>query len=97
MGTVYSIDELAGFVRPLLSKYGMDSAKVFGSYAREEATERSDIDLLLVGRPGFRALDVYGVGEELRRISGKNVDVYEISELDDGQFRSEVLEQAVAL
>lgn len=97
MGKVYSIGELSDLVRPLLSKYGMASAKVFGSYARGEATEWSDIDLLLIGRPGFRALDVYGVGEELRRLSGKDVDVYELSELDDGRFRTTILEQAVAL
>ena len=97
MGKIYSIGELSSLVRPLLSKYGMDSAKVFGSYARGEATEQSDIDLLLIGRPGFRALDVYGVGEELRRLSGKDVDVYELSELDEGRFRTTILEQAVAL
>ena len=94
---VYSIDELRSMVVPLLAKYGMEQASVFGSYARGEADASSDIDVLLVGRPGFSALGVFGVAEELYRVSGKHVDVYEISELNDGPFRTDVLSEAVAL
>lgn len=97
MGKVYSKAEIAQFVRPLIEKYGMASASLFGSYARGDATHDSDIDILLVGKPGFRPLNVFGFGEELRRALGKDVDVYEISELDEGPFRREVLAQAVAL
>ena len=82
---------------PLLSKYDMESASVFGSYARGDADENSDIDILLVGKKGFKPLGIFGIAEELHRLSGKRVDVYEISELDDGPFRSQVLEEAVAL
>ena len=64
----------------------MASASLFGSYARGEADASSDIDLLLVGQRGFRPLGVFGVAEDLHRISGKAVDVYEISELDEGPF-----------
>lgn len=84
-------------VMPLLDKYDMRSASLFGSYARNEANENSDIDLLLEGNPGFRALNVFGVAEDLYRISGKRVDVFEISELDEGEFRDTVLEEAVRL
>lgn len=46
---VYSIDELRFIIRPLLRSYGMDSACLFGSYARGEADGSSDIDIILVG------------------------------------------------
>ena len=36
-GVVYTREELGGMVRPLLEKYGMESASLFGSYARGEA------------------------------------------------------------
>lgn len=94
---VYSIDEIRRMVTPLLEKYDMASASVFGSYARGSADAGSDIDVLLVGNEGFRALNVFGVAEDLHRQSGKQVDVYEISELDAGPFRDAVLKEAIAL
>ena len=94
---VYTIDEIRGFVLPLLEKYGFEGASLFGSYARGDADEESDIDILLKGREGFRPLDVFGVAESLHRVSGKQVDVFEVSELDNGPFRDRVLGELVAL
>ena len=93
---VYSIDEIRLMIEPLLLKYNMASASLFGSYARGNA-ESSDIDVLLVGNDGFKALGIFGLAEELHRISGKQVDVYELSELDSGSFRDTVLREAIAL
>ena len=95
--TVYTQDELREMVAPLLVKYDMASASLFGSYARGDATDVSDIDLLLIGNEGFRPINVFGVAEELHRVSGKPVDVYEISELDQGPFRETILQEAVTL
>lgn len=94
---IYSIDEIRLMVEPLLAKYNMASASLFGSYARGNADESSDIDVLLVGNNGFRALGIFGLAEDLHRASGKQVDVYELSELDSGPFRDTVLKEAVTL
>ena len=51
-------DQIRSWVIPLLEKYDMCSASLFGSYARDEADASSDIDILLVGNPGFRPLNV---------------------------------------
>lgn len=90
-------DQIRSWVIPLLEKYDMCSASLFGSYARDEADASSDIDILLVGNPGFRPLNVFGVAEDLHRLSGKKVDVFELSELDAGPFRDAVLRDAVLL
>ncbi|WP_165047217.1 MULTISPECIES: nucleotidyltransferase family protein [unclassified Adlercreutzia] len=94
---IYTHDELRDMIVPLLSKYDMASASLFGSYARGEANEGSDIDVLLEGGEGFKALNIFGVAEELHRASGKRVDVYEISELKEGPFREAVMAEAVPL
>lgn len=94
---ILGTEDIRAMVLPLLDKYDMHSASLFGSYARGEADERSDIDLLVVGNPGFRPLNIFGVAEELHRASGKRVDVFELSELDAGPFRDTVLAEAVAL
>ncbi len=43
----------------LMEKYRIDEARLFGSYARGEATAESDIDLLLIGGQGFRPTDLH--------------------------------------
>lgn len=97
MDRVYSIDEIRAMVRPLLAKYDMASASLFGSYARGVADGGSDIDVILYANQGCRPLNVFGVAEELHRASGKRVDVYEISEIDPSPFRDAALREAVAL
>lgn len=94
---VYTLEQLRQLIIPLLKQYGMKGASIFGSYARGEATPDSDIDVLLYGGDSFRHFNVFAVAEELHEASGKAVDVYEISELDDGPFRDTVLREAVAL
>lgn len=93
----YTVSELRSIITPLLDKYSMASASLFGSYARGHADAGSDIDVLLRGKPGFRALDVFGMAEKIHRLTGKAVDVYEVSELDPGDFRDTVMREAVAL
>ena len=55
MGTL-SYPELEATIRLLLKKYHAEYALLFGSYARGEATPNSDIDLVVVGGPGFPRL-----------------------------------------
>ena len=42
--SVYTTNEIADKVRPIAEAYGIDKVYLFGSYARGEATENSDID-----------------------------------------------------
>lgn len=79
---ILTFDEIAAMVRPLLRKYNAEYALLFGSYARGEATPDSDIDLLVVGGERFHRTDVLDIGEELRIISGKDTDVFELCEID---------------
>ena len=94
---VYTLNQLRDMVNPLVERYGMRGASVFGSYARGEANAESDIDVLLDGGDSFRRINVFAVAEDLHEASGKRVDVYELSELDEGPFREAVLREAVAL
>ena len=94
---VLTLGDIRAVVLPLLERYGLRTAHVFGSYARGEATQSSDIDLLIDGGPSFSPLSVYALGEHVRESTGKDVDVFEVSELDDGPFKQSVLNEAVLL
>jgi predicted nucleotidyltransferase len=44
---VYSIDEIKKRITPVAEKYKLPAVYLFGSYARGEADEKSDVDILL--------------------------------------------------
>lgn len=44
---IYTLDEIAQRIRPVAERYRLRAVYVFGSYARGEAGENSDIDLLV--------------------------------------------------
>ena len=94
--TVYTIDQLRTIIAPLVRGYEMQGAKIFGSYARREATGASDIDVLVDKGP-CRHLAVCGLAEDIFEATGKTPDVYDISELREGTFRDTVMHEAVAL
>lgn len=95
---IYTREEIIGIVLPLLEKYRAESAILFGSYARQEADAGSDIDLVVVGGPRFEPTDVFCLADDLYRITGKNVDVYELCELDRGTaFYNTVFAEGVRL
>lgn len=97
MSAVLTIPEIRDLVSPLLRKYRLGTAYLFGSYARGEANASSDIDLVVDKGPEGRSLHVYALGEDLRDATGKRVDVFELSELEDGPFKQAVLTDGLAL
>ena len=44
---IYSLQEIINICTPILKKYNIKRAYIFGSYARGEATEKSDIDIMI--------------------------------------------------
>lgn len=44
---ILTLDELKKRVAPVAKKYRLRAVYVFGSYARNEATEESDVDILV--------------------------------------------------
>jgi len=59
----------------LAAKYGARNVRVFGSAARGEADEASDIDFLVEMEPGRSLLDLGGLQVELETVRGCPVDV----------------------
>jgi predicted nucleotidyltransferase len=72
---VYSIEQIKERVTPVAQSYGVDRVMLFGSYARGEATENSDIDLH-VWSGNIRGLfQLSGFMLDLKDALGKEVDV----------------------
>jgi uncharacterized protein len=77
-------------------KHGARNVRVFGSVARGEADDQSDIDFLVDIEPGRSLLDLGGLLMDLQDLLGQNVDVVTERGLKP-RIRERVLHEAVAL
>ena len=83
-------------VLDLARRHGARSIRVYGSVARGQATEQSDLDLLVEWEPDRSLLDVVGLKQDLEDLLGVTVDIG--SERGLHWFiRDEVLREAVPL
>lgn len=80
----------------IAAKHGARNVRVFGSVARGEADEQSDIDFLVDMEPGRSLLDLGGLLMDLHDLLGRNVDVVTERGLKP-RIRERVLHEAVAL
>jgi len=85
--------------RRLLSaaqRHGVRAVRVFGSAARGDTTDASDVDLLVDLEEGRSLLDLLAFQEEAEAIAGTSVDVATTDLLKE-HIRDEVLKEAVPL
>lgn len=64
-----------GEILGIAAKYGVPNVRIFGSVARGEADEESDVDLLVEPLPGFTLLKSSAMTRELEGLLGRRVDV----------------------
>ena len=79
---IYSINEIRKVLSPIFNAYNIKSAKLFGSYARGEATEKSDVDILVDS--GLKGLKFFGLVNDIAQSLRVDADVYDVRELIAG-------------
>ena len=91
-----SIEKIKEICSSVLSKYNVDYSYLFGSYAKEKATETSDIDLLV--STNITGMKFFGLVEELRRGLKKEVEVITLSSLEDNKdLLNEILKDGIKI
>ncbi|MBX7059627.1 MAG: nucleotidyltransferase family protein [Leptospirales bacterium] len=80
----------------ICARYGAHRVRVFGSQARADADEQSDIDFLVEMEPGRSLFDLGGIQYELEALLGRSVDVVTERGLKP-RFRERVQREAVPL
>ncbi len=94
MGVEELLKEKREEILRIAARHGARNVRVFGSVARSEADERSDIDFLVEMEPGRSLLDLGGLQYELERLLGCDVDVVTERGLKR-RIRGRVLREAV--
>ena len=72
------LEEIKEKIVPILKRYGIKKAGVFGSLVRGEAREDSDLDILVeIERDDISLLDFVGIKLELEEALNRRVDLVE--------------------
>ena len=93
---ILSLDDIKKIVSQVLSQHEVEYCYLFGSYARGEAEERSDVDLVVA--TDITGMDFFGLCEYLREALHKKVDLLNLAQLNNNkQLLYEVLKDGVKI
>lgn len=103
---IYTLSEIKKRVLPIIQKYNIPAMYLFGSYARGDATEDSDLDFL-VDTTGTRLTSLLALGElycDLEEVFQKEIDLITVRAImqnsrmeSDLDFRNAVFRERVSL
>ena len=86
---IYTMEEIKERITPIASKYRLPAVYIFGSYARGEATETSDVDIL-VDKTGSELRGLFAMGglyNDLSEAIGKPIDLITMSAIEQESTR----------
>ncbi|MBR4153716.1 MAG: nucleotidyltransferase domain-containing protein [Selenomonadaceae bacterium] len=90
-----TIEDIKKAVVPICERYGVERLSLFGSYARGEADEQSDVDLIHDGG-NFRGWEYGGFYGDLQRALGLELDLVDREEAGK-RFLSKIAKDEVLL
>ena len=93
---IYSIEEIRERIEPVVKRFGVSTVWLFGSYARGEATEKSDVDLLIEGGSIHTLFQLSALRLELEDVLQKSVDLITIGHTDK-EFLGRIRQDEVVL
>ncbi|MFC1712659.1 nucleotidyltransferase family protein [Candidatus Poribacteria bacterium] len=91
-----NIAKLKNRIIPVLQQHGVIHAAIFGSFARGEEREDSDLDILVELRKGKTLLDLVALKLELERVLERKIDITTRNALQPG-IKERILEEQIAV
>lgn len=92
----YTINEIKNKTNPIAKAYGIERMSLFGSYARGEAKEDSDVDLYIERGKLKSLLQYFAFIDELETVLNCHVDVVTTG-IEDKIFLSKIMQEGVLL
>jgi predicted nucleotidyltransferase len=77
-------------------QHGAHNVRIFGSRARKDSSETSDLDILVEMQPNSTLLDLIAIKQDLEDLLGCKVDVVTESSLSP-YIKDDILKEAVSL
>lgn len=82
MPGAYSLTDLRNKLTPVFSQHGVRKAILFGSYAKGQATAKSDVDIMVDS--GLRGLAFFGLLESVSSALTIPVDLIDVTQIEKG-------------
>jgi len=79
MGIIMTVDEIKQLIIPVMKQFPVKALTIYGSYARNEATENSDIDLVVDSNGELLGWGLCSLLGELAEVLPKPFHCYEKS------------------
>ena len=93
---IYTADNIRTLLRPVFDAYNVSSAILFGSYAKGNADDTSDVDILVDS--GLKGLRFFGLLEGVTSALEIPVDMIDVSQIDRGsEIEQEILKTGVRI
>lgn len=92
----FTIKEIKDKTTPIAKSYGIERMSFFGSYARGEAKDDSDVDLYIERGKLKSLLQYFAFVDELENVLNCHVDVVTTG-IEDKQFLSAIMQEGVLL
>ena len=92
---VYTVEQIAQRILPVAQKYGLKAVYLFGSYARGDMTDSSDIDLR-IDKGDIRGFQLAGFLLDLEDTLGVPVDLVPTTSLNQ-RFLDSIRDDEVLL
>lgn len=89
-------DHMIQQIRAILVRHGVTHAGIFGWFARGEADETSDVDILIEPPAGMTLFGLASLGNDLEAELGRSVDILTYRSLRP-RFRDAVLPEQVGI
>ena len=90
------VEEIKKRITPILRKYEVKRASIFGSTIRREIKESSDVDILVEIDRDISLLDFVALKLELEEVLGRRVDLVEYDTIKP-RLRDRILKERVVV
>ena len=95
---VYTIEEIKDNLNKLLGNTDVEKVVLFGSYAKQEATKESDIDLLIDSNGKLKGFKLFSLISKIENLFKKDVDAFEKFEIiSNSKIDKEIKETGIII
>ena len=92
----YTINEIKEKTVPIAKEYGIKSMSLFGSYARGDANDKSDVDFFIDKGKMRSLISYYMFVQELEKVLNCHVDVVTTG-IEDKEFLQQIMIDGVLI
>ena len=92
---ILELNDVKKIVSKILDKYNVKSCYIFGSYAKNNATGKSDVDLLIDS--DITGLNYFVLVEELRDELHKKIDLLRLNDLENNELLKEIIRDGIKI